>query len=368
MFGDAHGAGQLESCRVLGRIKTMAEGNTEQVTNSTDNFDIAAIAEELGIQASTPTPAAEEKKPEPDASADTGDQQPETGEKPESTDDAAEESEETAEDAEEEGSEEQPDDAAKDEEEADPAPDKVQRRIDRLTAEKHDLREERDVIKAELETLRKQAEAKPPIVTVDPDNPLSSFTDASVLEAEISKAQWALDWADDNRDGGSVTQNGEEKFFDADAVKQIKARAKSLLRAAPKQQEYLKVREQVLPEAQTVYPDFFKSGTTARAFLDATLKQYPWITRIPTWELVVGDAFVGQQMRMAKLEQMQRKQSSSKASKSPAPAAAKVMKTPSPGARPKVSGSEAALRQKAERVFKSGGNADALTDYLEALV
>ena len=83
MFGDAHGAGQFESCRVLGRIKTMAEGNTEQVTNSTDNFDLAAIAEELGIKTAPPAaPAAEEKKTEPDASADTGDQQPETGETP----------------------------------------------------------------------------------------------------------------------------------------------------------------------------------------------------------------------------------------------------------------------------------------------
>lgn len=367
MHGDTHGAGQLESCRVLGRIKTMAEGNTEQVTNSTD-FDINLIAEELGIK---PAPPAAEptEKTEPDASADTGDQQPETGETPESTDDATEESEQTAEDAAEEGSEDQPDDATKDEEATeDPAPDKVQRRIDRLTAEKHELREERDVIKAELQALRQQAEAKPPVVTIDPENPLSSFTDASSLEEQISRAQGALDWAEDNRDGASVTINGEEKYYDADAVKQIKANAKSLLRAAPKQQEYIKLREQVLPEAQAVYPDFFKSGTTAKAFLDATLKQYPWITRIPTWELVVGDAFVGQQMRLAKLEQQQRKLSSSKATKSPAPAAAKVMKTPSPGARPKVSGSEAALRHKAAAVFKSPGNADALADYLEAIV
>ena len=366
MHGDAHGAGQLESCRVLGRIKTMAEGNTEQVTNSTDNFDIAAIAEELGIKTAPPAaPAAEEKKTEPDAQTE-----PDTEADEEQSADAEEtnETDETETDPEETAGDEPADDATKDEEATeDPAPDKVQRRIDRLTAEKHELREERDVIKAELQALRQQAEAKPPVVTIDPENPLSSFTDASSLEEQVSRAQGALDWAEDNRDGASVTINGEEKYYDADAVKQIKTNAKSLLRAAPKQQEYLKVREQVLPEAQAVYPDFFKSGTTARAFLDATLKQYPWITRIPTWELVVGDAFVGQQMRLAKLEQQQRKLSSSKATKSPAPAA-KVMKTPSPGARPKVSGSEAALRQKAAAVFKSPGNADALADYLEAIV
>jgi hypothetical protein len=318
----------------------------------------------MGIKAVTPPPAADEKKTEPDANTETEAEEDQSDEAATETDEPEETSGEGDEEAEDQDEDEKPESQDQEPE----ASDKIQRRIDRITAEKHELREERDAIKAQLETVRKQAEAMPPVVTVDPDNPLSSFTDASALEAEISKAQAVLDWADDNRDGGSVTIGGEEKFYDADAVKQIRANAKSLLRAAPKQQEYLTVRERVLPEVQAVYPDFFKSGSTARAFLDASLKQYPWITRIPTWELVLGDAFVGQSMRMAKLEQMQRKQSSSKASKSPAPAASKVMKTPSPGARPKVSGSEAALRQKAERVFKSGGNADALADYLEAIV
>jgi hypothetical protein len=344
----------------------MANETKEQVTTSTDDFDINAIAEEMGIR-TAPTPATEEKKPEPDAPTDEtedAEQSAET-EDDENNNEPAEESEETAEDAADEAEEDaKPEEEGTDEQ---PAPDKIQRRIDRLTAEKHELREERDNFKAELEALRQQAEAKPPVITVDPENPLSSFTDAAALEAEVSKAQAVLDWAEDHRDGGSVTVNGEEKYYDADAVKEIRANAKSLLRAAPKQQEYVSLREQVLPEAKAVYPDFFKSGTTAKAFLDATLKQYPWITRIPTWELVVGDAFVGQQMRLAKLEQQQRKQSST-AKKSPAPAAKVPKTTPSPGARPKVSGSEAALRQKAERVFKSPGNSEALTDYLEALV
>ena len=50
----------------------MAEGNTEQVTNSTDNFDIGAIAEELGIKTAPPAaPAADEKKTEPEAQTET---------------------------------------------------------------------------------------------------------------------------------------------------------------------------------------------------------------------------------------------------------------------------------------------------------
>lgn len=345
----------------------MAKEITEQVTNSTDDFDINAIAEELGIR-TAPPPAEKTEKTEPNATAEDA----ETDE-PATDDTATDEPEETAgEEEAEEGTEDPAEDEEEDEkpESQDQEPessDKVQRRIDRLTAEKHELREERDVIKAELETLRKQAESKPPVVTVDPDNPLSSFTDAAALEAEITKAQAVLDWADDNRDGGTVTISGEEKFYDAEAVKQIRANAKSLLRNAPKQQEYIKLREQAVPEARAMYPELFQQGTVAKAYLDASIKAYPWLTRFPGYELIVGDAFVGQNMREAKLAQQQRKQSASQAKKSPA-AAAKVMKTPSPGARPKVSGSETALRQKAERVFKSPGNAEALTDYLEALV
>lgn len=345
----------------------MAKEITEQVTNSTDDFDINAIAEELGIR-TAPPPAETEKEPEPNATAEDA----ETDE-PATDNTATDEPEETAgQDEAEEGTEEPAEDEEEEEkpESEDPEPessDKIQKRIDRLTAEKHELREERDVIKAELAALRQQAESKPPVVTVDPENPLSSFTDAAALEEQINKAQAVLDWADDNRDGGSATINGEEKYYDAEAVKQIKANAKSVLRAAPKQKEYLQIREQALPEARAMYPELFQQGTVPKAYLDASLKAYPWLTRFPGYELIIGDAFVGQNMREARLKQQQRKQSSSKATKSPA-AAAKVPKTPSPAASPKVSGSEAALRRKAEAVFKSGGNAEALTDYLEALV
>ena len=347
----------------------MAEGNTEQVKESTD-FDINLIAEELGIRPAPPAPTPTTKT-EPDAKAENPEDDAEKSAEAAETEDedpATDEPEETAgQDEAGEGTEEKAEDEADTEAQNEAEPTKVQQRIDRLTAEKHTLREERDTIKAELEALRQQAEAKPPVIAIDPENPLSSLTDASALEAEINKAQAVLDWAEDNRDGGNVTVGGEEKYYDADAVKQIRANAKSLLRNAPKQQEYIKLRGELLPVAQQTYPELFTAGTVPKAYLDASLKAYPWLTRFPGYELIVGDAFVGQSMREAKAQQQQRKLSSAQAKKSPA-AAAKVPKTPSPAARPKVSGSEAALRQKAERVFKNTGNAEALVDYLEALV
>lgn len=354
----------------------MSTTNTEQVVTSPDNaFDLAEIAAELGISPAPDKAATTKARPEPDADADpeAADQaetdpaddtetDPDDLDNPEQTagDDDADDDE-----AAEETDDDQTDPAAT--EEKSPAPDKIQKRIDRITAEKHELREQLDANQAELASLREQATARPPIVTIDPENPLSSFTNAEALEAELQKAQAVLDWTEDNRDGTHVVTNGEEKFYDADAVKLIRRNAQHLLRAAPKQQEYLRFREQVLPEAQTVYPDFFKPGTTAKAFLDATLKQYPFITRIPTWELVVGDAFVGQQMRLAKLEQQQRKAAAPKAKK-PLATTVRGLKTPAPVGRPKVGSSEAVLRQKAEAVFKSGGSTEAIADYLEQLV
>ena len=342
----------------------MGDGNNEQVTESTDGFDIDVIAAELGVAAKA-APKAEEKAEEEKPDAPEAETEPEAEKSEEGDGEETEETEpeETA------GEEPEEEDAGEKGEGAEPES-KIQKRIDRLTAEKHELREERDRVAAELEALRKQAEAKPAVVTVDPENPLSSVTDAGALEERVTQAQAVLDWADENREGGSVTVDGEEKFYDAEAVKRIRANAKEVVKAAPKQRSYLEQRARVLPEAQAVYPDFFKAGTTAKAFLDAAVKEYPWITRIPTWELVVGDAFVGQQMRMARIEQLQRKQGSGKANKSPAAAEAKVHKTPAPAARPKVSSSSeaAALRQRAADVFKSGGRTEAIESYVEALV
>ena len=373
MFGDANDAGQLESCRVLGRIKTMSTDTPQQVLPTgadVSDVDFAEVAANLGIQLKQPAteakPDEETTEPNEAATDESTELDPETDEAQDQNDE-----EPTTEDEPEDTAGEEPEPKDQDAATDKVAPDKVQKRIDRLTAEKHELREQLDAIKADLEAATATAAAKPPIVTMDPENPLSAFSDVNALEAEIAKAQAVLDWTDDNRDGGTVTVNGEEKFYDADAVKQIRSNAKSLLKAGPKQQEFLSVRAQTLPEAQTFYPDFFKTGTTAHNFLTATLKQYPFITRIPGWELVVGDAFEGQRLRMARVEQMQKRASAGKSSK-PAPAKTaasdRIPNTPNPSASPKVSSPGASLRQKAEAALKGRGDRGALEAFMEALV
>lgn len=329
--------------------------------DSTDGFDLSEIAAGLGIKTAAVEDEKKPDEPEADATAESN-EDTETIEETDKLDEKDEESEETAEEESEGEDAEEPEGKAEESS-------KVQRRIDRLTAEKHTLRDERDTLKAEIEDLRKQVDAKPTVVTVDGENPLSSITDMKQLDAEVGRAQAVLDWADDHAEGGSVTVAGEEKFYDADAVKQIRHNCRSVLRAAPKQQNYLRLRETAVQEAKVFYPDLYKAGTAAKQFLDASVAEYPSLMRVPTLELWIGDALVGQQMRLAKFEQMQRKQSEDKAKKSSAAKEVeRIPKSPTPSASPKVSGKSESLSRKAAAVFKSPGSTEALESYMEELV
>lgn len=358
----------------------MATDTTDKVqTTSSDvtDVDFNEVAANLGFSLKTAEPAKTETKPtdattEPDETAETEDPKPETGETPETGEaDPATDSEETADDEAGEGSdEEKADDGDLKPESEDQEPTKIQKRIDKLTAEKHELREQLDALKAERDAAKAAAEAQPPVIFKDPENPLSSFTDAAALEAEIAKAQAVLDWADDNREGGTVTVAGEEKYYDADAVKQIRANARSIVKAAPKQQEYLRIREATLPEAKAAYPGFFTPGTAEHQALQAALRQYPSIAQFPNMELIIGDAFAGQQLRLARLQQQQKKRAAAEPTKkAPAKTDDKVPKAPSPNASPKVSASSSAsLRQKAGAALKARGDADALSAFMESIV
>jgi hypothetical protein len=126
----------------------------------------------LGFKQPAPEAKPDEETPEPNEAATDESTEPD----PE-TDQAQDQNDEetTTEDDPEETAGEEPEPADEAAAAEKVAPDKVQKRIDRLTAEKHELREQLDAIKAELEATAATAAAKPPIVTMDPENPLSGY-------------------------------------------------------------------------------------------------------------------------------------------------------------------------------------------------
>ena len=355
----------------------MATDTAKQVDNETDDIfgEIAAL---LDVKIDQAAPAAETPaKPSTDETEAPTTTPAQADAATEETDDdtADADPEETAGEAQADDADAESDQAEEgteaDEKPADePEPTKVQQRIDKLTAQKHELAEQLETAKADLEAARAQAQAQPPVVTLDPENPLSSFTDPSALEAEIARAQAVLDWTDDNRDGASVMVRGEEKHYSADDIKTLRASARDLVKAGPKQREYLQVRAQTLPEAQATYPDFFKKGSAAYQTLQATLKQYPFLAKMPNLELVIGDAFEGQRLRMTRLEQLSKRKAASKSPNSTVKTAATAKAPARPSTSPKVSAPETALRHKADAVFKAQGDArnTALEQLMESIV
>lgn len=355
----------------------MADTTTNEAGHeSADAFDLGAIAAELGVKA-------EGLRQEAQGSEAEG-EKPEAADKPDEEKPEAETTEDAA--GEQEGAEvteaedEESDDAKADEDGDDAGekaesgnaeklkPEHVQKRIDKLTAKAKEAEEKRLQAEAEAAELRQKIEAKPTLLTVDPENPLSSLTSADQLKAKQAELEALLDWTEDNRDGGSLKVGAEERFFDADTVKTIRANAKAQLKAVPSQERYLAERAAILPAARQAYPELFTDGTAEAKALQAVVANFPWITRAPGWELMVGDAFVGMKLRTEKLALQQRKQGDQKRTKGPSEA--KVPKTPAASAQPKNVGDRAGakLAEARAKVFKSGGSTEALEAFAESLL
>ena len=340
--------------------------DTERQAEDADGFDIGAIAEELGIRAGSGERGAESEelgagsepeKAEPGEAA--GDESETDESRQDGDEEAAEDSAEESEDGEDKAEEESEDEAK---------PDKIQKRIDKLVAQRHEVENQLKAIEAEREELRKQVEAKPATIVVDPENPLSQFGDVESLRGALAKAQEVLDWAEENREGGEIKTGDEAKFYDAEAVKTIRANAKAALRAGPAQEKFLHERAATVAEARTVYPELFKSGSPEQAAMVAALKQFPFMARVPGLELMVGDAFTGMKLRQAKHAQMQRKQAQQE--RKPTPAEQKVVKPLNATAQPKGVGNKAETARKhlLADVFKTGGKTESLEKYAESLL
>jgi hypothetical protein len=134
---------------------------------------------------------------------------------------------------------------------------------------------------------------------------------------------------------------------------------------APARRAWLAQRETSRSEAQAAYPAFFTQGSSESKALRDILKQYPAIGRYPNVELIIGDALVGQQARMARQEAQ---------AKAKAPAASPSRKAQSPAPEPpKVTGKSkvpAKTAREAASLKKAlqGGDRDSVADLMESLL
>jgi len=292
----------------------------------------------------------------------------------ETTEESAEQSEETSEDNEEATSESSEDEDEAGEDEA-PTQDKVQKRIDKLTAQKKAAAEEAATVKGQYEEAQKRLaeleaqvnEAARPVLQPTAENPLADVDTEEALTAKVKSAQEVRRWALKNSDGATVKRpDGSEVYVDSDAVKEYLLKADDVLTIhAPARQQWLAQRQPAVEAAKNLFPDIFKKGTPMHTAFQATVKQAPELLKLPQAEYWVGLALYGEQTLMAKQAADQAK-SKAAGKVSSAKAASKTPTPVKPISAPKTS-TKGASKVTRDRMLASG-RLDDVADFMsEAL-
>src|SRR5215468_9347549 len=178
-------------------------------------------------------------------------------------------------------------------------PDKVQKRIDELTAKRKAAEERVTSLETELADLKSKFQAPPPIAPT-PANPLADIDTDEQWEAKKKLILEAKHWCIRNPNGGEVSDGkGGTKFVDDSSVRDIYANADQMLEVElPKRKEFLATRTLYVNEARREYPALYKQGSAAYTTKLTWLKALPECANFPDIDLIIGDAIVGQKFRL----------------------------------------------------------------------
>jgi hypothetical protein len=173
----------------------------------------------------------------------------------------------------------------------------VQKRIDKLTAKRKEAEAEIDKLKAEVESL-KQATTSPREVdsTADIHSNLNSIAE---IEAEIAQARKVRNWAEENADGITVTNDkGEEQYYDPATMRQIKVNAmRALEEGLPQRYQYIQARDQIEQIASKEYPWWKDKTSKEHQIANQFLNTFPAIKKFPDYKMVIGDYIRGVKAR-----------------------------------------------------------------------
>lgn len=175
---------------------------------------------------------------------------------------------------------------------------KVQARIDELTAKRKSAEERATALETELTELKSKFQA-PPVLAPSPANPLSDVMTMADLEKRKADIEQAKNWCIQHLDGGEVAdKDGNKRFLGAQEVKEIFANAEMLLsKHIGDRHQYLTNKALFDKEATREYPALFKAGTEANKTYLQWLTVFPECQKYPDIALIIGDALVGQQIR-----------------------------------------------------------------------
>ena len=292
------------------------------------------------------------------------------------SEDSAEDAEETDEEKSDPDSEEKDEEESEDEDET-PGQEKVQKRIDKLTAKRKEAEEKAAALstdyeqaKAKLAELEAQVnESSRPVLQPTAENPLADVDTEDALDAKIKSAQEVRRWALRNTDGATVKRpDGSEVYLDADQIKDYLIKADDVLTLhAPARKQWLAQRAPAVEAAKNVFPDIFKKGTAMNQAFQATVKQAPELLKLPQAEYWVGLALYGEQQLMSR-QQANAAKAKAADKISLQKSQAKYVPTPAgPVSSQKSATKDKGGKQAAARLFERGDR-DALENFAMSLI
>ena len=235
----------------------------------------------------------------------------------------------------------------------------VQKRIDKLTAQRKTAEERAQALESELSELKSKYQAPPPIQPTAAD-PLADIESKIALETKVKHIQEAKDWCLRHRNGGEVSDGkGGKIWLDEATVTETYANAERMLSVeAPKKAKFLSDKEIYDAEARREYPALFKKGTEPQKIYDQWCTVFPEARRYADLALIVGDALVGQQIRLNRAK--------TRNGHSPS-AQAPPLAPPAPAASPRVPQTNALSGQALRDAFAQDPRA-ALDSFVDSLI
>jgi hypothetical protein len=239
--------------------------------------------------------------------------------------------------------------------------DKVQKRIDELTAKRKTAEERATSLEAELTDLKSKFQAPPPVAPT-PASPLADIETEGDLAARTNHILEAKSWAIQNLDGGQVSDgNGGTKWIDGPTVKSILANAENMLsKHIPERRDFIANKKVWDAEARREYPALFKEGTEPYKVYQQWLNVFPECRRYPDVAVIVGDALVGKQIRE------NRGKARSSNGRVP-PANQTPLAAPAPAASPRVPQTKALSGEALQAAFAANPDA-ALNSFVDSLI
>ena len=177
----------------------------------------------------------------------------------------------------------------------------VQKRIDKLVAQKHEATERAEALAAKVTELEAKVQNLAPLAPT-PDSPLADVDSIQALDQRLAAAQRVKLWALEHLDGGEVEDGkGSSYMMAGDAVKRLLSQSEGLLtQHGPQRRQYLQARTNFEAEARAFYPDLYKAGTELNNTLLQWTKIFPEVRKFPDYQIIIADALIGQKVRLAK--------------------------------------------------------------------